>query len=130
MASKIHMEKTSRVEAPGCERAAMHVCCLMQATRLRPCAVATSRAVRRSPRSGRADRLPQVVAEMDALFPLTVLDHASAIDIALPISPQMLEIFRGLDVAIVNCLRPGGADAIINLGEATRCNDHKSKHDN
>jgi hypothetical protein len=26
MASKIHMEKTSRVEAPGCERAALHVC--------------------------------------------------------------------------------------------------------
>ena len=51
MASKIHMEKTSRVEAPGCERAALHVCCLMQATRLQPCAVAPVEKGRRSPRS-------------------------------------------------------------------------------
>jgi hypothetical protein len=72
MASKIHVEKTSRVEAPGCEPGGA-ACLLFDATtRLRPCAVATSREGRRSPRSGQAVRR-RLVARNDATDVLSAI---------------------------------------------------------
>jgi hypothetical protein len=56
---------------PAVNRAALHVCCLMQAIRLRPCAVATNRTGHRSPESGRAGRRRRWGREREPGFALT-----------------------------------------------------------